>query len=132
VTSDDICVVDASAFAASLFNESDAEAIALRVGESRLAAPGLLRFELANVALEKVRAEPDRREEILAALGEYEDFNVREITTPPESLAMLAEEQDLSAYDASYLYAAILLDAPLITLDKKLAAAARRLQSKKD
>ena len=42
-------VVDASALAALLFGEPEAEAVAALIDESQLVAPSLLAFELANV-----------------------------------------------------------------------------------
>ena len=53
-----IKVVDASAFAALLFGEKEAEAVAASLGDARLAAPALLSFELANVCLSKMRRHP--------------------------------------------------------------------------
>jgi len=46
-------VVDASALAALLFGEPEAEAVAGQLSNARLVAPGLLAFELANVCLIK-------------------------------------------------------------------------------
>jgi uncharacterized protein with PIN domain len=46
-------VVDASAIAALLFGEPEADAVAAQLAGSRLVAPGLLPFELANVCLIK-------------------------------------------------------------------------------
>jgi hypothetical protein len=45
-------VVDASAIAALLFGEPDAENISERLADGRLVAPALLGFELANVPAE--------------------------------------------------------------------------------
>jgi uncharacterized protein with PIN domain len=42
-------VVDASALAALLFGEPEAESSAIQLADSRLVAPSLLGFELANV-----------------------------------------------------------------------------------
>jgi uncharacterized protein with PIN domain len=49
----DAKVVDASALAALLFAEPEAENIAKRLEEARLAAPSLIDFELANVCVDK-------------------------------------------------------------------------------
>jgi uncharacterized protein with PIN domain len=56
----DVKVVDASALAAILFAEPEAEAIAERLTGARLAAPSLLDYELANVCLDQAAAEPAR------------------------------------------------------------------------
>ncbi len=60
-------VVGASAIAALLFGEPDAEAIAGRLGAARLAAPALLGFELANVCLIEARRHPEQRAMLVAA-----------------------------------------------------------------
>jgi hypothetical protein len=60
-------VVDASAVAALLFGEPEADAIAGRLDDARLVAPGLLAFELANVCLVKMCRHPDERSGLWAA-----------------------------------------------------------------
>ena len=51
----DARVLDASAVAALLFNEPEAESIADQISGARLMAPSLLGFDLANVCLIKSR-----------------------------------------------------------------------------
>jgi len=51
-------VVDASALAALLFGEPEAEKVASRLEKSRLVAPALLGFEIASVCLKKLRRDP--------------------------------------------------------------------------
>ena len=60
-------VVDASALAALIFGEPEAEALAERLAASRLTAPSLLDYELANVCLVKIRRDPSQRQALLAA-----------------------------------------------------------------
>ena len=60
-------VVDASALAALLYGEPEAEAVATRLGDARLVAPVLLGFELANVCLIKSRRHPEKRATLAAA-----------------------------------------------------------------
>jgi len=55
-------VVDASALAALLFAEPEAETIAERLEGARLAAPSLLYLEVANVCLTRIRRRPGQRE----------------------------------------------------------------------
>lgn len=52
-------VVDASALAALLFGEPEAETVASALNGARLVAPSLLAFELTNVCLMKCRRHPD-------------------------------------------------------------------------
>jgi predicted nucleic acid-binding protein len=118
-----IKVIDASALAALLFGEPEAEAIADRLEGARLAAPSLLDVELANVCLTKIRRHPGEREALRAALRLAHRLQVETVATNHSATLDLAEATGLTAYDASYLWLARELGAELVTLDKKLAAA---------
>jgi predicted nucleic acid-binding protein len=116
-------VVDASALAALLFAEPEAEAIAEQLEGARLAAPSLLDFELANVCLVKIRRQPSQREALRTAFGLAPRLRVETVAVDYAAVLDLAEATGLTAYDASYLWLARALGAELITLDRKLAAA---------
>ena len=114
-------VVDASAIAALLFGEPEADAIARRLGDARLVAPALLGFELANVCLIKARRHPDQG--LAAAFRLRDRLAVKEVAVDHDGALELAATTGLTAYDASYLWLAQKLGAELITLDKQLAKA---------
>ena len=118
-----IRVVDASALAALLFAEPEAEAIAGRLEGARLVAPSLMDFELANVCLMKIRRQPGQREALRAAFRLAQRLRVETVAADHEATMDLAEATGLTAYDASYLWLTRALDAELVTLDQKLAAA---------
>ncbi|HVY35546.1 MAG TPA: type II toxin-antitoxin system VapC family toxin [Caulobacteraceae bacterium] len=113
-------VVDASALAALLFGEPEAELIAARLDGHHLVAPSLLSFELANVCLVKCRRHPDRREALLAGLRLRVRLGVEEIAVDQDAVVELALETGLTAYDTSYLWLARHLNAEVVTLDKAL------------
>jgi len=117
-------VVDASALAALLFGEPEAEAVAGRLDGARLVAPSLLAFELANVCLMKCRRHPKRRKALLAAFRLRGRLGVEEIAVDHASALELALKTGLTVYDASYLWLAQQLGAELLTLDKELGRAA--------
>ncbi len=119
-------VVDASAMAAFLFGEPEAESIASRIGTGRLVAPGLLAFELANVCLVKCRRAPDQRDSLVAGLLLLVRLGVEEVEVDHVGVLALAMTPRLTAYDASYLWLAQHLGAELVTLDKALGRAAAR------
>ncbi|MDA8048830.1 MAG: type II toxin-antitoxin system VapC family toxin [Rhodospirillales bacterium] len=121
-----IKVVDASAFAALLFGEKEAEAVAASLEGARLAAPALLGFELANVCLTKMRSHPAQREALRAAFRLADRLAVEMIAVDHGAALDLAEVTGLTAYDASYLWLARTLGGELVTLDRKLAAAMAR------
>ena len=116
----DVKVVDASAVAAILFGEPAGEAVAERIGEARLVAPTLIAFELANVCLVKCRRYPDQRDKLLAASALRDRLRVEEVAVDPAEALALAERTGLTVYDATYLWLARKLGAPLITLDEAL------------
>jgi predicted nucleic acid-binding protein len=116
-------VVDASALAALLFGEAEAEAVAERLGDARLVAPALLGFELANVCLVKCRRYPEKQTALMEAFRMRVRLRVEEVAVDHASVLELAAMTKLTAYDASYLWLARQLDADLVTLDRQLADA---------
>jgi predicted nucleic acid-binding protein len=120
----DVKVVDASALAALLFAEPEAETIAERLEGARLVAPSLLDFELANVCLTKIRRQPSQREALRTAFRLAARLRVETVAVDQAASLDLAEATGLTAYDASYLWLARALGAELVTLDRKLTAAA--------
>ncbi len=121
-------VVDASAIAAILFHEPDAVKVARRLDGHQLIASPLLDFELSNVCLTKLRRHPDRRDELLAGFRWRSRLAIQISNVDHEGVLALAEQTRLSFYDASYMWLARQLGAVLVTLDRKLAAAAEKFQ----
>lgn len=118
-----VSVVDASAIGALLFGEPRAEEMAARLADARLAAPALMPFEVANIALVKMRRAPAQRKTLRRAFGLLYDMAIDIVAVDQQGVLSLAEETGLTAYDASYLWLANALDAHLVTLDRALAAA---------
>ncbi|MFO1023570.1 MAG: type II toxin-antitoxin system VapC family toxin [Acetobacteraceae bacterium] len=116
-------VVDASALAALLFAEPEADGVAAKLTDARLVAPALLGFELANICLIKSRRHPEREAELAAALRLRSRLRVEEIAIDHDGVLKLAVATGLTAYDASYLWLARRLGAELVTLDRQLAKA---------
>lgn len=116
-------IVDASALAALLFGEPEADAVAARLEGAQLVAPVLLAFELANVCLVKCRRHAEAQSQLIAALGLFRQMGVEAAAVDQESVVRLALETGLTAYDASYLWLARRLGVEIVTLDKQLAAA---------
>jgi predicted nucleic acid-binding protein len=116
-------VIDASALAALLFGEPEAEAVAERLAAARLVAPTLLGFELANVCLSKRRRHPAQEQALTSAFRLRTRLGVQEVGVDHEGVVELAAGTGLTAYDASYLWLARQLGAELVTLDGRLARA---------
>jgi len=118
-----VSVLDASALAALAFAEPSAEDVVAALGESRIAAPALVWFEVANVCATKMRAHPDRRPALRDAFALATTLPIDIVEVDPVAVVGLADETGLTAYDASYLWLARQLGARLVTLDRKLARA---------
>ena len=117
-------VVDASALGALVFGEPKAEEMANALSMGTIAAPALLWFELASIALRKMVTHPKQKDQILNAfqLGRHLAIEVVEVDHP--EVIELARKADLTSYDASYLWLALHLGGELVTLDRKLMKAA--------
>jgi predicted nucleic acid-binding protein len=119
-----LLVVDASAIVALLFNEPEANRVAALIDGQKLATSSIFSFELANVCLMKSRRQPALREAFLAAYALHPGLAIEEYPVEHAEVLALAEAKRLTHDDASYLWLARRLDAPLITLDRALLAAA--------
>jgi predicted nucleic acid-binding protein len=120
----DVKVVDASALAALLSGEPEAETVANALDGARLVAPSLLAFELTNVCLMKCRRHPDLRDTLIAGFQMHGRLGIEEIFVDHLDALGLALKSGLTAYDASYLWLARRLGAQLVTLDEALGRAA--------
>jgi predicted nucleic acid-binding protein len=120
-------VVDASALAAMLFGEPEAEAVASRLENARLTAPALLPFELANAYATKMRSNKSLRGKGDAVLRLVYQLAIETADVDIGGVIDLAEATGLTAYDASYLWLARSLAGELVTLDRQLAKAAGAL-----
>ena len=121
-------VVDASALAALVFGEPDAEIVAARLEDATLMVPPIFRPELANICWKKLRRHPERREVLLSAHSLVDQMEIHELTVPAHQVLLLADRENLTAYDASYLWLAQDLGVELVTLDTDLNKAVQRLE----
>ncbi len=119
-------VVDASAVAAVIFDEVARDVTLARLQSAQLYAPALLVFEVASVALKKIREWPSERDLLLAAYGRLQCLAISYADVDLASAIRVAERNALTLYDASYLWLAQELDVELVTLDRRLARAAAR------
>ncbi|HET6223792.1 MAG TPA: type II toxin-antitoxin system VapC family toxin [Dongiaceae bacterium] len=119
-------VVDASALLEALLRTPAAEAVERRLfePEQTLHAPHLLDVEVAQVVRRYASAGEIDAERGRAALADLADFPLRRY--PHDFLLSRVWDlrTNLTAYDAVYVALAEALDAPLITRDQRLAAAA--------
>ena len=119
-------VVDASAFAAASFREAEADNMGRRLAGHELHAPDLLRLEMVNVCLKKIRTHPDQRDILIEQHRQSLGVFIQQHAIEPLQVFALAEKFNLSAYDASYLWLARSMGAELVTLDERLRKAAAK------
>lgn len=119
-------VIDASALGALVFGEPQAETIAGELMGATLAAPTLLRFELASICLKKMNKHPTQAVKLLAAFRLSKRLAIEILDVAHPEVIQLARQTGLTTYDASYLWLAHKLNGQVVTLDKRLTEAASR------
>jgi predicted nucleic acid-binding protein len=121
-----VIVVDASALVEALLRMPSADAVSARLFAPRetLHAPHLLDVEIAQVVRRYAAAGEIDSARGRAALADLADLR---LSRYPHGLLLPRIwnlRHNLSAYDAAYVALAEALDAPLVTRDRRLAAAA--------
>lgn len=114
-------VVDASVIAAIIFGEPEGSRMVTYLEDETLVAPSLIDFELASIALKKIRRVPQRMPEVIAALERSEGLKIDRVAVPRVDVCSLAAETGLTAYDAAYMWVAMSMNTELVTLDHRLA-----------
>lgn len=119
-------VIDASVAAAWCFREPMAkEAFSLLSG-AELHAPSLLAYELTSIARRKVENEPANIELISEALRTVLSLPINWSDVNHPAVMEIALAENITTYDASYLYLAGKIGAPLVTFDKVLNRVSRK------
>ena len=121
--SGELVVVDASAIASLLFGERRGAEVAEVLEGRELVAPTLLRYELGSVCLKKRELYPESRDSLMVAFSLLDRLRLHEVAVVEKAVVELAEQKNLTYYDASYLWLALKLRAELVTLDSRLREA---------
>lgn len=124
-------VVDASFVIAFLMPDENHSKVDLFFNQFKaslinLIASPMLSFEVLNglnTALSRKRITKDY---CLNRINEFLDYKIEVYEINLKEVFLLAEKHKLTVYDASYLWLNKKIDAPLLTLDKKLAKLASR------
>lgn len=117
-------VVEASALAAVLFGEPEAPQVAEQLGDSALVTPTLFSYEIANICWKKLRRHPEKRAALLEGYSLLGRMEVEEVEVSIPEALLLADRENLTVYDASYLWLSRKLGVKLVTLDGDLNTAA--------
>ncbi len=113
-------VADASAVVAGLLNAGPARQI---LASEALQAPHLLDVEVASVLRRLCRTGTLHADDAEHLLEVYAALGIRRHLSSPLLGRIWALRDNLSAYDASYVALAETLGCPLLTADRRLAAA---------
>jgi predicted nucleic acid-binding protein len=119
-----VIVVDASVVVTALADDGpDGDRTRDRLRGDRLFAPQLLDIEVASAwrRLAAAGALDERRAQL--ALDDLRDLRVNRVSHLPLIARCWELRASLTIYDAAYVALAELMDAPLLTADKRLANA---------
>jgi predicted nucleic acid-binding protein len=115
-----LAVVDTSALAALAFGEPEAESVARKMTGFALMSPNLLWYELASVCLKKIKSYPEKKSDILIAFQLAANLQIELVEVDYNAVVALAQETNLTSYDATYLWLSRECSGLLITLDQQL------------
>lgn len=121
-----IKIVDASALGALVFGEPEAEEVSAAISNCSMVAPLLLWFELSNICLKKIKKRPDQKDLLLNAFQLAQMLPIEMAAVDHPDVIRLAEKKQITTYDASYLWISRQLNGELVTLDRRLLAAAAK------
>ena len=118
-------VLDASAAVELLLGTDAGSRVADRIADpaESIHAPHLLAVEVAQVMRRLVAAGDVGAARAAAALDDLADLDAERYPHEPFLPRMFALRENLTAYDAAYVALAEALDAPLLTFDRRVAAA---------
>lgn len=118
-------VIDASAVVAALIDAGPEGSWAdAQIGQGVLAAPSLMTYEAANILRRSAISGSIPGEVASLAYADLLDLPVRLFPFEPLAERIWELRGTATVYDSSYVALAELLDAPLVTLDRRLTRAA--------
>ena len=118
-------VIDASVLIAVITNEDEKEKLVAVTSEAELIAPLSVHWEIGNAFSSLLKRKRVTLEEALQAIEIYLQIPVRFVEVELTESLELANELSLYAYDAYLLQCAAKYRLPLLTLDNRLARAAK-------
>lgn len=117
-------VIDTSAVIAVIANEPEKQSIVEHTLGANLIAPASVHWEVGNAFSAMFKRRRISLSQAKEAIKSYERIVFRFIDVDLGQSLELSDRLDMYGYDAYVLACALNLRSPLLTLDKKLAAAA--------
>lgn len=118
-------VLDASAVVELLLNTPTGARVASRIGDPRLSlhAPHLIDLEVAQAMRRYASTGFLETDRAVRALTRLRELDLERWSHEPFLSRIWKLRENLTAYDGAYVALAEALDAPLVTLDRRIAAA---------
>ncbi len=121
-------IADTNTFLAVVLNEPEkSEIIRLTMGHD-LTAPVILPFEIGNALSAMLKRRRINSDEILSAWDAVQTIPVELKNIDVRKALEIAAQFNIYAYDAYFLECAAALQLPLLSLDKRICAAAQKLK----
>ena len=120
-------ITDTNIFLAVVLNEPEKAHIIAQTSNCKLLSPEILPYEIGNALSAIVKRKQLTTEQALRAIELADAIPVRLIQPDIKSALELALRFNIYAYDAYFLQAALSLNCPLLTLDKKMKEVAKQL-----
>lgn len=118
-------VIDASVLIAVITNEDEKDKLVALTTDAELIAPLSVHWEIGNAFSALLKRKRVTLDDALQAIEIYLQIPVRFVEVELTESLELASELGLYAYDAYLLQCALKYHLPLLTLDNKLAQAAK-------
>ena len=118
-------VMDTSAVVAIIAREPERDAILDAISGMDLAAPASLHWEVGNAISAMFKRNRISLSVAHGFIREYNEISFRFVIVELDQATELAHRLDLYAYDAYMIACALNAGLPLLTLDRRLIAAAR-------
>jgi len=123
-------VVDTSVIIAVIANEPEREALVELTTGADLIAPHSVHWEIGNAFSAMLRRERIKVEQAIQAVKLYQRIPIRFVDVELEESLQIADTLGIYAYDAYLIRCALKYKSPLISLDRKLVSAAKRMKAR--
>ncbi|MFH0795359.1 MAG: type II toxin-antitoxin system VapC family toxin [bacterium] len=120
-------VTDTSTLLAVILAEPEKQRIVSLTTGHTLIGPGSIPWEIGNAFSAMLKQRRLRLSEAHRALGIFGSIPLRYVTVNLENALSLANKTGMYAYDAYFLDCALRHSAPLLTLDRSLGLAAKKV-----
>jgi len=122
-------VIDTSALIAVIVGEPERNGILSLTSGHTLIGPGSIPWEIGNAFSAMFKQNRLSIDEAERGLAIFEKIPIRYIQSDFNRSLTISKQVNLYAYDAYFLDCALRCSAPLLTLDRTLKAAARKLDA---